>query len=89
MQQVRRKLFPDSASIRGLSDAQLIALMGAIEGMPFFETLRTHTLMGFLGSPEYGGNRGGAGWAHIGFEDRMAFEPPFGAYDTAAERGRE
>jgi gluconate 2-dehydrogenase gamma chain len=89
VQQVRKKMFPESANIRGLADAEQIALLRAIEAMPFFETLRTHTLMGFLGSPEYGGNRAGAGWAYIRFEDRMAFEPPFGAYDTAAERGRE
>ena len=77
----------DSASIAGLTEAQQIALVHGIEKTPFFETLRTHTVMGFLGSPEYGGNKGGAGWAHIGFEDKMGFDPPFGAYDAAAERG--
>jgi gluconate 2-dehydrogenase gamma chain len=87
VQQVRKKMFPESANVRGLTDAQQIALMRAIEAMPFFETLRTHTVMGFLGSPEYGGNRGGAGWAYIGLEDRMAFRPPFGAYDAEAMRG--
>ena len=87
VQEVRRKMFPESASIAGLTDVQQIALVHAIEKTPFFGTLRTHTVMGFLGSPEYGGNQGSAGWAHIGFEDKMAFDPPFGAYDAAAERG--
>lgn len=81
VQQLRRKLYPESNNIRGLSQEQQAELMKAIELTPFFETLRTHTLMGFLGSPDYGGNRGGAGWGYIGFEDRMSFEPPFGAYD--------
>jgi hypothetical protein len=31
--------------------------------------------------PEYGGNRNGAGWTLIGFEDAHIFHPPFGHYD--------
>lgn len=89
VQQLRKKLHPESTSIRGLSEEQQIELMKAIEPTPFFQTIKTHTLMGFLGSPEYGGNRGGAGWAYIGFEDRMSFEAPFGAYDAEAMRGAE
>jgi gluconate 2-dehydrogenase gamma chain len=58
--------------------------MHAIETTPFFEALRTHSVIGFLGSPAYGGNRGGIGWAYIGFEDRMMFQPPFGYYDAEA-----
>ena len=56
-------------------------LLGAIEKSDFFEVVRTHTLLGFLGSPSYGGNRSGAGWKYIGFEDRMTWKPPFGYYD--------
>ena len=65
-----------------LTADQQIAVLQAIEKSDFFELLRTHTVLGFLGSPSYGGNRGGVGWKHIGFEDRMAFEPPFGYYDA-------
>ncbi len=57
-------------------DALLVALQdGAAEGWPsdagpsgdFFETLRTHSLMGFLADPKYGGNRNWVGWKHVGY----------------------
>jgi gluconate 2-dehydrogenase gamma chain len=84
----RKRLFPKSATIAGLSEAGQLELVRAIETTPFFEVLRTHTMLGFLGSPEYGGNRGGVGWAYIGFEDRMSFQPPFGYYDAEAAKGK-
>lgn len=86
--EVRRaaaRLFPGKAGIGGLTREQVGQLLTNIEKTEFFQLLRTHTVLGFLGSPSYGGNRGGAGWAYIGFEDRMAFEPPFGYYDARPE----
>lgn len=83
----RRTLFPKSENIASLSSAQQIELLRSFEDTPFFEVLRTHTVLGFLGSPVYGGNRGGVGWTYIGFEDGKMFEPPFGYYD--AEAGKE
>ena len=85
-QQKRRDLFPQSSTIASLTGEQQIALIRAVEHSPFFELLRTHTVLGFLGSPSYGGNRGKAGWSQIGFDDRMAYEPPFGYYDAEALR---
>ena len=82
VQQKRQEMFPDSASIAALSSAQHIQLLHAIEATDFFELLRTHTMYGFLGNPSYGGNRDRIGWKLIGFEDRMAFQPPFGYYDA-------
>lgn len=78
----RKALFPSSASIAALSGAQLRGLIGANEKSDFFELIRMHTMLGFLGSPAYGGNRGKAGWKLVGFEDRMVWQPPFGAYDA-------
>jgi gluconate 2-dehydrogenase gamma chain len=55
----------------GQQDEVLGALeSGRAEGWPpgpvaapvFFETLRAHTIVGFLADPKYGGNRGYAGW---------------------------
>ena len=60
--------------------------IAAIEKTRFFETLRAHTLMGFLGSPSYGGNRGHVGWKQIGMDHRMAWLPPFGYYDAEAAK---
>jgi gluconate 2-dehydrogenase gamma chain len=49
----------------------------------FFETLRHHTIAGFLIDPdsERCGNQGGVGWRVIGREPEHAFQPPFGDYD--------
>jgi gluconate 2-dehydrogenase gamma chain len=80
----RQRLFPQAATIASLSAEQTQKLLMEIEKTDFFELLRRHTVLGFLGSPAHGGNRGGVGWAHIGFEDKMIFEPPFGYYDAEA-----
>jgi gluconate 2-dehydrogenase gamma chain len=81
VQAQRKKLFPASASIAGLTAEQQDQLLHAMENTDFFRLVRTHTIMGFFGHPSYGGNRGQAGWKLIGFEDQHHFEPPFGFYD--------
>ena len=50
---------------------------------PFFDTLRYHTIAGFLIDPDSDrrGNRGGVGWKVIGRESGHTFQPPFGALD--------
>jgi gluconate 2-dehydrogenase gamma chain len=77
----RREMFPGGEGVASLTKQQQVELMKAIEKSEFFELVRMHTLLGFLGDPSYGGNRGRVGWAYIGFEDRMSWEPPFGYYD--------
>jgi hypothetical protein len=49
----------------------------------FFETVRVHTISGFLIDPDSNkrGNRDGAGWKVIGRENQHMFQPPFGYYD--------
>jgi gluconate 2-dehydrogenase gamma chain len=81
VQDERKKLFPESSSIASLSDPQQMSLVRSIEKSKFFDLLQTHTVLGFLGSPSYGGNREGIGWKQIGFENRMVWEHPFGYYD--------
>jgi len=71
----RRELFPDSTSVATLSGADQQRLLTSIETTPFFEMVRAHTIMGFLGNPEYGGNQGKTGWKLIGFEDGHGGEP--------------
>jgi gluconate 2-dehydrogenase gamma chain len=61
-------------------EAQLEHLR-AVEATPFFATTRFLTIVGFLASPAYGGNRDHVGWQVVGFDDRHVFEPPFGYYD--------
>ncbi len=86
LERTRARMFPASASLQTLSDDQMDRLITSIEGSEFFELLRAHTVLGFLGSPDHGGNRGGVGWTHLGVEDRMVFEPPFGYYDGEASQ---
>jgi len=49
----------------------------------FFETLRVHTITGFLIDPDSDkrGNRDGVGWKVIGRDAEHMFQPPFGYYD--------
>lgn len=70
------------AEFRRVKPSDLDAYVKSIESTPFFDTLRTHTVLGFLGHPRYGGNRDRLGWKHIGFEDRGVHTPPFGYYDA-------
>jgi gluconate 2-dehydrogenase gamma chain len=79
---LRSKLFPTSASVEALTREQRQELIRGVETSEFFETLRTHVVLGFLANPEYGGNRGKVGWKYIEFDDEMIYEPPFGYYDA-------
>jgi gluconate 2-dehydrogenase gamma chain len=86
VQRKRQEMFPASASISTLPGDQQIQLIHAIEATDFFELLRTHTMYGFLGNPSYGANRDHIGWKLIGFDDRMAYQPPFGYYDAQEQK---
>lgn len=79
---LRSKLFPASASVEALTREQRQELIRDFESSEFFEILRTHVVLGFLANPDYGGNRGKAGWKYIDFDDQMVYEPPFGYYDA-------
>ena len=76
------EMFPGTQKFSSLNSAQQIQLLRAVEKTDFFETVRVHTIMGFLANPEYGGNYNNIGWKTIGFEDQFFYEPPFGYYDT-------
>lgn len=83
------ELFPDAALGRfaGLPVERQTQVLKAIEQTPFFDTVRTVTLLGLLANPTYGANPEGKNWAAIGFEPRFVWRPPFGAYDQDAHAG--
>jgi gluconate 2-dehydrogenase gamma chain len=85
LDRARKKLFPRSSSFAALAKEQQLQLLRSIEKTDFFDLARTHTVLAWLGSPEYGGNRNGVGWKYIGFDDAGSFDPPFGYYDTEAK----
>jgi len=51
------------------------------ERSSFVETLRIHTIFGYLVDPEGGGNRDFVGWKAIDRDPAHVFSPPFGYYD--------
>ncbi|NND72916.1 MAG: gluconate 2-dehydrogenase subunit 3 family protein [Rhodothermales bacterium] len=58
-----------------------ISLLTEMEPTPFFGMVSTLTKIGFFADPKYGGNKDKVGWELIGFDDRHAWQPPFGYYD--------
>jgi len=90
------EMFPNAATFSSLTPQQQDEVLHSLdENAPsprrpfrprpvaqnFFETLRQHTIAGFLIDPDYGGNDSGAGWKVIGREREHMFQPPFGFYD--------
>jgi len=75
------ELFPDADKFSGLNPTQQVQVLTALERTAFFAQVRLHTIVGFFANPEYGGNQEKIGWNLIGFEDKFAWEPPFGHYD--------
>jgi gluconate 2-dehydrogenase gamma chain len=86
LQSKRATMFPGSTSIASLKPEQQLALVKSIDGTPFFETVRTHTIIGFLNSPDEGGNRDYVGWKLLGMDPKMVYQPPFGYYDAEAQK---
>jgi gluconate 2-dehydrogenase gamma chain len=90
-----KEVFPSTSKFSGLTAEQQDAVLHSFdEGGPttrpamrargaqdFFETIRVHTIQGFLIAPEFGGNRDGIGWKVIGREREHTFQSPFGYYD--------
>ncbi len=85
LQSLRLARYAASSDFHSLPPAAQDELLVAIEKSGFFEAVRVHAVTGFLAHPDWGGNRGRFGWSVIGFEDRHAFEPPFGYYDDPAK----
>jgi len=82
----RVEMFPGSTSCAGLTSSQRIALLKSIESTPFFQLLRTHTMLGFLADPMYSGNPEG-GYKTLDFKPSHVYKPPFGWYDDKANGG--
>jgi gluconate 2-dehydrogenase gamma chain len=76
-----RQWRPRAASFAALPPAEQIEFLRTVDHTPFFDSVRALTVIGMFSSPAYGGNRDGAGWKLLGFEDLHAFQPPFGYYD--------
>ena len=81
-----RESHPEEATFADLDDGARAAVVGrftAEEG-PAFGLLWVLVMEGLFSDPSYGGNRDKAGWGLLGFDDRHAWQPPFGVYDAQA-----
>jgi gluconate 2-dehydrogenase gamma chain len=90
------EMFPNAAKFSSLTPQQQDEVLHSLDqnapsprrpfrarpgAQNFFETLRQHTIAGFLIDPDFGGNDSGAGWKVIGREREHMFQAPFGYYD--------
>jgi len=81
--------WPGASRFALLAPKRQLDLLRARDQTPFFQQMRFATLVGMFSLPSYGGNASKLGWQVIGFEDRYAWQPPFGDYDAeAAKDGR-
>jgi gluconate 2-dehydrogenase gamma chain len=79
-----RELFPSAGNFSALRSTQQIEVLTAMEKSRFFNTVRNHTVIGFLASPMHGGNLNKVGWKLVGYNDSLNHKPPFGYYDAQA-----
>ena len=77
------------ADFQSLSAADQDAMLRQIENGQFFGLVRYLTIAGLFALPEYGGNGPDVGYEIIGFDNRHAWAPPFGAYDVDANGGEQ
>src|SRR5580698_6364384 len=82
LQAKTRQLYPDADKFSALTPEQQIRVLTEIEKTPFFNMVRTHTVIGFFARPEHGGNFEKIGWKLIGYDDSLNHKPPFGYYDA-------
>jgi len=83
------KRWPNSGRFSKLLPARQFELLTDWEKQkkPFFEAVRSATITGMFSNPDYGGNYDKIGWKLLNFEDRFAWQPPFGSYDVEANGG--
>jgi gluconate 2-dehydrogenase gamma chain len=89
LQAKTQQLYPDAAKFSALTSEQQTRTLTAIEKTPFFNMVRTHTVIGFFARPVHGGNYDKIGWKLIGYDDSLHHKPPFGYYDAQPQPGRK
>lgn len=83
------QLYPSAGKFSALTSEQQIKTLTAIESTPFFNLVRTHTIIGFFARPEHGGNHNQIGWKLIGYDGSLNHKPPFGYYDAQPQPRRK
>ncbi|NUQ12920.1 MAG: gluconate 2-dehydrogenase subunit 3 family protein [Gemmatimonadaceae bacterium] len=78
--------FAGQSRFTDLAPAQQDEVLKSIESSPFFGAIRFATIAGMFSLPSHGGNRDFVGWRLLGQDNAMEYKPPFGWYDTPANR---
>jgi gluconate 2-dehydrogenase gamma chain len=78
---------PEVTHFAQLAPAQQLEFLRGNDHHQFFQQLRGAVLVAVFSNPSWGGNKDKAGWRILGFEDRFAWQPPFGWYDAKANGG--
>ena len=86
LQAKTQQLYPDAGKFSALTSEQQIKMLTEIEKTPFFNMVRTHTVIGFFTRPVHGGNHDKIGWKLIGYDDSLNHKPPFGYYDAQPQK---
>jgi len=89
LQAKTKQLYPDAGLFSALTSEQQIKVLTEIEKTPFFNLVRTHTVIGFFSRPEHGGNHDKIGWQLIGYDDSLKHKAPFGYYDAKPQPRRQ
>jgi gluconate 2-dehydrogenase gamma chain len=89
LQAKAEQLYPSAGKFSALSSEQQIKTLTEIEKTPFFNLVRTHTIIGFFARPVHGGNRDEIGWKLIGYDGSLNHKPPFGYYDAQPQPRRK
>lgn len=87
LEQRVRALHADAAGFAALEEPAAEGVLEALlrEAPGDFGLLQMLVLAGAFGAPARGGNRDRAGWTLLGYDDRHAWQPPFGSYDRQAD----
>jgi gluconate 2-dehydrogenase gamma chain len=88
LQAATKQLVPTADKFSALTSEQQIKVLTTIEKSPFFNTVRTHTIIGFFANPVHGGNHDKIGWQLIGYDSSLNHKPPFGYYDAQPQPRR-
>ena len=80
-----RIVFPTATKFSALAAEPKQQVLARMEGTPFFQLVRVHTITGFFSSPVHGGNHDKVGWTLVGYDDSLVHSPPFGYYDALPE----
>jgi gluconate 2-dehydrogenase gamma chain len=89
LQAKTEQLYPSAGKFSALTSEQQIKTLTEIEKTPFFNMVRTHTVIGFFARPVHGGNHDEIGWKLIGYNGSLNHKPPFGYYDAQPQPRRK